>query len=331
MKNYYLYNYYFFKACVVLDKLNLYHILYNRFIENRHKTKHKNQNDLILVLGVGRSGSTWLSNTLAKSSSIGRFYEEPLYKSKFPILLNDFNHKEHTAIPNNENEKYKVRLDKFINLLQLSTMPENIFLKCGVDKTYRKRDDIGKVLIKEVHALLGYENFINKKQTKIILLKRNFYQHVDSIMEYVGIESPLLLAEFLSLNNIDFFEKIEVRNIKLITDIITDIKSVDNKRSKVILIRTFVVFIISKYFGILNRNRNVLLVDYDDLVLDRDGGFQHICEFLEINYKERAYIFNERQHVIRNDEEIKMRKYKFLNSGDIILMKSTIERLEAVF
>ena len=101
----------------------------------------KNNNPFVLVLGIGRCGSTWIANTIAKSPSISTYYEEPFYKFKLPLILNSKikrKNREHTAICYQSKAKFTKRLIMAINLLISAKSYSSIFLKNLEHRTVRK-------------------------------------------------------------------------------------------------------------------------------------------------------------------------------------------------
>lgn len=144
------------------------------------------------MLGVGRSGTTWLSTVLSKTPTPLRFVSEHLYKYR-PVLKFS-NHYERTAIPYTQYLGYNHPL---VNAYRTLLIKEPDFNRHNIlqDTLLRNDQNWEYCLVKEVHSLLATEALLDMFNCKSVLIVRDPVYCVDSLLYRDGGSSSYLLAE----------------------------------------------------------------------------------------------------------------------------------------
>lgn len=329
MKNRPIYNSLRFKLSLILNRLGLYdffHRAYFKLFEEKGADRR-----LILVIGVGRCGSTWISDTLSRSDDIDVFLEEPLYKLSFPIILNDLSYYEHTAVNPKSNVEYLERLERCFESFLYASQPRSLFNAHLVDKCLRKNSGKKVTLVKEVHSLFGYEKVISKTNTKCIYIKRELIEHLDSLVDYIPRNSDLLKLEYDSLKDLSISSSIYKGQVNDFNKMINEIESMPTYNSNLLKKIVVINSINRHYANIAKESNNVRIVSYNEIIKDRDVQFGSICDFIDISYEPGSYVLNDRKHTIRTDEELINRKFKSLSKDDVIFLTAFLSEWNDIF
>lgn len=299
---------------------------WDREIQTWHKVK-SHPEKLRLILGVGRSGTTWIVNTLAQTKTPICCYEEPLYAINPPLVLSRYY--DYTAI--GYSRESNGDLERLLYAYQiLCSDCESIFFEdMKKKKTLRNDNNCKYYLIKEVHALMATEFLVKNLSCPVLLIQREIITLIDSIMDHTGIELNYFRSEFESLQETKFLEDFFPHKMEIIVDIIGEIEQETDARKKSIYMKALVAYLFQEMFEIINiKYGNVMLVKYDDLIKDRDEYFSKISKFFKFEYQENSFnLKTARQHIIRSEEELVSRRYKFLNSDEIEELKKLFLRL----
>jgi hypothetical protein len=185
------------KRAKSLNHMGLYHCFWKYRIPIKKSAIPMDTSSLRLVLGVGRSGTTWINRTLAKSSTPMVCLEEPMYHVIPTLCLSTGG--DHTAIPFSLkiNEK-NVRLISTYRMLTSKSCRHQL-LKIRSFPLHREDPNPKVMLIKEVHSLMATEFLAVELACPIILIKRNFITVTDSLMNFTGLDEPYLHGEFRNL------------------------------------------------------------------------------------------------------------------------------------
>src|SRR5665213_1497924 len=119
---------------------------------------------LRLILGVGRSGTSWVSNVLSKTTERSRFFSEPLFHlhPQLPFRTKG----DHTSIGYNGNYDAGPLLAAYQLVTHRQFEAANL-------PGYERHDDDWKIcLVKEVHALLGTEAVLRAWNTPVVFILR---------------------------------------------------------------------------------------------------------------------------------------------------------------
>lgn len=129
----------------------------------------------IFILGLGRSGTSWVSRTLAQSSSPLIYFEEPLTKLKeYPYNSNE----EKWSVSANGSEKdIKFYKDTF-KLFEYTTdrISEDVSGRC----VFANNQFPNFIIIKEVHNLAVFHRLVEDLDYKAIIVYRDPLRILDS-------------------------------------------------------------------------------------------------------------------------------------------------------
>lgn len=251
----------------------------------------------IFILGVHRSGTTWVANILCAHSKIAGIQAERhfgIHESAFFCIVKD----RYGDIK--KDEYYIEFLENFSN--------SDYFILSGLDKNYFYKN-----------RATSYDDFF-----KIMMDK-----YADSQKKEFWLEkTPAHLLYFHELK--DFFPdaKFIVSKRNVIDSIKSDIrmKFFDEKmqrknRFPKIFFVIFLVFRYHFYYSNLykqKKSEDYLMVDYEDLKKDRLGVTKRICDFLNINFEQNLMEDKYRKNTLFvKDKE----RGEVLSKGEVVLIK----------
>lgn len=237
---------------------------------------------LRFILGLGRSGTTWVGKMLATSQSKCRYFEEPLYHIKPELCFTDTY--DHTAIDYNSSPVKSDRLLWAYRILSGSSLDWGLM---GIKNSLKRDDPKFEVcLIKEVHALLATEKLISTFDCPTIFIIRNPLYTVDSILHAQSLQAAYLEEESQKIPlNTPFLTKFFPNEAGNIKNAYQQIEKITSVRKKIILRKILTAAVITEYLKRLsNRANNVLLIVYENLCLNPLTEYQNIANFLEIKW-----------------------------------------------
>lgn len=165
--------------------------LTHRVRPSRLRSGERDTARLRLLLGLGRSGTSWTLEVLARCDGKVRALSEPLHHLRPPITISD----SPDRVACNYAERLPARhallrayADLSADRLPTIHRPSGALL-CNAEQPER-------VLIKEVHALLATPAILHATRAKAVVLTRDPLRVVDSIFNCQGYESPYLHHEF---------------------------------------------------------------------------------------------------------------------------------------
>lgn len=236
---------------------------------------------LRIILGAGRSGTTWVARALGGTSTPTRLVQEPLYWMQPRLCLAASS--DHTAIG------IKSRLTPSHRLLCAYRMllSERGRLERHRVKQIDRDDDQWKLcLVKEVHALLASEAIVAGLGAPVVFVTRDPIMTVDSILRTNGTGQDYLVAECRHLLRCDAervgpgFAALRDRYRAL-----SDRKP--NCFSPLSLV--FTVASLHLYFLRLSRQYPLVeLVGYEGLCHDADAGFRSLAARMTLRWDRHA-------------------------------------------
>lgn len=156
----------------------------------RRRYGHRDTSRLRLVLGLGRSGTTWTHSVLSRCGDL-RAYAEPLHYLRPKLHISDSPDRAACGF-----------LDQLGSSHPLLRAYRDLSADRPVMMSEPRRamtlaaDQPDTVLIKEVHALLATPGLLKATQAKAIVITRDPLRVADSIFACQGIASPYLHHEF---------------------------------------------------------------------------------------------------------------------------------------
>ena len=243
---------------------------------------------LRLVIGVGRSGTTWVSRVLSETDTPIRFIMEGVYAIKPWLRFSEFT--DRTAIgytsgfegPHVLSTAYKAFLGSSEKLK-----------KYGMEKILFRNDPGWKYCLdKEIHGLLATEALLSELGGRCLFLIRNPVYVIDSLFARDGIESIYLINESNALRDqyfLDRFLKDQKKEIKRVLD---HFYSYDNKRMETIIKRAMTVGAIQIMLQTLSKeNPNTMVFKYEQICEKPEELFPKIFHFFSFNFGANAKEF----------------------------------------
>lgn len=276
--------------------------LYNKSIRYKHwnhkfskihpslNINESHSKKLRLILGIGRSGTTWTGKVLSTTTTPIRFFEEPLYyiKPRFPSLW--FNKHDHTAvnyIKTISANHYLYRTYKYL------TTPKYSWKLLGVNESLKRNDIQSKFcLIKEVHSLLATETLLKKIDTKTIIITRDPIYIADSLFNAQKISTKYLVDEtkMIKKNKPFLGYVLGKENLKKILKTFKIIKIIKNKREKIIFEKILTITILTKYLQkISHDSKKTYLISYEKLCQNPEKYFSEMSSYLSLGWNEKKF------------------------------------------
>lgn len=254
---------------------------------------------LRLILGPGRSGTTWLSRVLGKSATSLRFFIEPLHPFKVKLPLS--RKFDRTAIP------YQSSLDDshpLVRVYKSLTFPEyNWDSLLPKELTVRNDIDFSFCLVKEVHSLLATEALLKNLKCPALFITRNPIYVVDSVLSYQGLDTRLWQNESNYITDTSFLMRYfpdqgdEIRKYYASND------GTSNNKKQIILSKVLTVSILNKMLYILSNELDfVYLIEYEKLCSTPNEIFAKAAAFLSLEIGAETLKFLNSTQTKKNEE-----------------------------
>ena len=269
-----------------------WHLIFKKY--NEANFDHKK---LRLVLGLGRSGTTWVGNTLSKSKTALRYLEEPLFHINPKLKFNT--PPDHTAIGFSEYFPKNHPLVRIYRIFSHKGMKHRY-----LPRQFVKRNDaeFDVVVVKEVHGLLGTEALAETLNIPVLLITRNVFSIIDSLFRAQTFDTPYLVNEYKLVKENYFLEYYFPGEKKVLQNAFNQINSVTDKEDRLLLEKFITSFLITKMFEKISQKRkNILVKSYESLCHKPNENYAQIADFFSMEYKEDYYIFKRNESTI--DEE----------------------------
>ncbi|NVM22267.1 MAG: sulfotransferase [Desulfobacterales bacterium] len=235
---------------------------------------------LRLILGVGRSGTSWLSRVLSKSTTPLRFFNEPLhpFRPKLPFS----NKYDHTAVPycrSLGDDHPLVRVYKCLTLSDYDwdrLLPGKII--CRDDRKF------SFCLVKEVHALLATEALLKKLQCATLFITRDPVYVVDSLLSFRRLNAPIWQNESRYVRDGSFLVRYFPEEAYRIQKYYGKNARTFNKKKRIIMNKMLTVGIINKMLSSLADELDfVCHIRYEELCEDPEKIFKKAADFLSLD------------------------------------------------
>jgi hypothetical protein len=215
-----------------------------------------------LILGPGRSGTSWLSSVLSRSSTPLRFVSEPLhpFRPKLPYSSTY----DHTAVP------YRPSIEEdspLVRVYMALTSRDDSLSRALPEETLRRDDKSFSVcLIKEVHSLLATEALVKTLRCPVIFLTRDPVYVVDSLMSFRGLNAPIWRDEANYVRERLFLSRFFGDEGEMIKEAYRRNDRELNRRTRAITEKVLTVAIINKMLHILSNDTDIVHhIEYEEL------------------------------------------------------------------
>ena len=317
-----------FRRIIELLRILLWYL---NIINLYHKYPPKLSN-LLLVIGPGRSGTSWLAEMISNSQNNILYLNEPL---SFLKLSLPFYYKYDQTVT-----RYK-KLFHPTNPLYISyKLLSNPYFSIDGNVNRERVKYIGKstefILIKEVHSLLATEALINHLKCPIILITRNPIYVVDSLLFLQGLKSTLWQAEKKLLTSSKFLNRIKYNNQSLLKKFLNHYST--NNRFDIIITKIIIVSVLNKFLITLSSEYDTVKhIDYDSLCKNTNEILNNCLHFFNLknqNIKSTINIFStalatsDPYSVFKNPKEQLNKKMKFISKNEIIMIYKINDRLK---
>ena len=185
------------------------------------------------------------------------------------------------------------------------------------------------MIIKEVHSLLATEVLLSCLPCRVVFLLRNPIVIIDSLLNYYELRTIYLRYEskrictFFDLGvNSTYFEGLE--------NVFEQRQQTKDNRVKKLLELFVTISFIHRYLTDLSlKYSNTLLINYEDILDDRDACFSGISGFLGLYYEPGSFDFSRSPQthnspdndIARNDSSIFERQWKALTASEVSLLQ----------
>lgn len=314
---------------------------YYRF-KNIHPKLNLNQAEpkkLRLILGIGRSGTTWIGRMLATSAGQLRYFEEPLHHIKPPLSFANVH--SHTDI-----RFYKELPDahRLVFAYKLLTLQDYDWNHLGLQRSLRRNDKNYKFcLVKEVHSLLATEALLDKIQVPAIIVTRNPLYIVDSLFDAQTLSSIYLTYHNkLILQNPNFFKQYFPEIGDKIRSVFSKIAGLPDSRRKNVQQRILTVSVMTKMLEcVVKRSKRIRLIRYEEICRSPEKSFSDMAAFLGLNWSKNSLnalsdtinYKGERNHysVKRNTQKQIHRPFRFLTQDEVEEAKEMLKHCRLDF
>ncbi len=287
---------------------------------------------LRLILGVGRSGTSWVSQTLFRTKQPVRCFSEPLYhiSPKLPF------HKkpDHTAA-GCEAISAEHPLSRAYQLLTHREFR-------GPEIVPPARNDANWELcvVKEVHSLLGTDGLLKLWKTPSIFILRDPVYIADSLFAAQTLESAYLDHEVAAVRQPAFLERFAPGRQREVKACFADAEKLEARR-RVILSKVVCMQLMQQMFSVLAAEFPFAkAIRYDDICAAPRQVFPELAEALSLPWDDAmaAYLaetmvadatLSDPYSVKRNTGEQKDRPFKFLTAEEAASCRAAIHGIKA--
>ena len=288
--------------------------------------------NLRLILGVGRSGTSWVSRVLSRARQPMRFCSEPLFYIE-PRL--PFHRKgDHTAVGYEDFPEDHPLLSAYRRLLDRH--------RGGVQPDTLPRDDADwqLCLVKEVHALLGTEGLLRHYRPPALFILRDPVYVADSLFSAQTLGSAYLDHEVKAVQAEGFLDRFLPGRQETLKRLFAGVRR-QGPRERIVLSKVICIRLLQEMFMVLAEEfPSLRLVRYEELCESPRETLSEAAQALSIPWDEDMDTYLARTmradstsadpySVMRNTAEQQHRPFRFLTPRDIALCRSTLEAFAA--
>lgn len=282
---------------------------------------------LRLILGVGRSGTTWVSRVLSKTRRRVRFFMEPLFHLEPRLPFHDTG--DHTAVGYESFSPDHPLLSAYRRIASRHLGGSQV-------KGLERDDDAWELcLVKEVHALLGTEGLLRAWQTPALFVLRDPVNVADSLFAAQTLQTIYLNHEVEAVQQEAFLDRFAPGRQETVRQLFAGAARRE-PREQIILAKVICTQVLQEMFLALAEEfpfvktlcyeklceapRETLKAASQALSIPWD---QDIEEYLSKTMQADA-TSNDPYSIMRNTAEQRMRPLKFLNPEETALCRAAL-------
>jgi hypothetical protein len=286
---------------------------------------------LRLILGVGRSGTNWISGVLAQTPCKLRFCSEPLFHLSPQLPFRDFG--DHTAIGYAEPAYRAPLLDAY------RLVAHRQFGAVGLQGCERNDLDWMICLVKEVHALLGSEALLDAWKIPVLFISRDPIYVIDSLFSAQTVNTIYLDHEVDSVQESAFLQRF-ARGIQHKVHVALQAHRRASYRRRTIVHKLVCVQLLQNmFFELANTYAHAKLLQYEEFCKRPAETFRTAAQFLSIPWDATLAAYLEKTRhadrkadsdpysIIRDTAAQRDRSFKFLSAAEVALCRSVLDAI----
>ncbi|MBL4710660.1 MAG: sulfotransferase domain-containing protein [Flavobacteriales bacterium] len=300
----------------------------------------------VLVLGPARSGTSWLSKVLSHADNVRVFFNEPLFHIHPPLpfgkstnqtpyfLRDDHSSAPYTRYFSKEHALYCV----YQSLLSPCFNGSKLLHEAERDIMQLNPQASGKILIKEVHALMASEALVSSWKGPIIMTTRNPVFAVDSLLHYRTPKAHMWRKEAQHICEDSFLQRFFPDKSVVIKSYFKQHIDDGQSRSNVIMSKVLTVAIINHMLHTLAKeNKGVYFIQYEDLCRSPEVNFTQIAKFCKLQMGSTMKDFIRKSSttdlindptpysLLRNSADMLIRPLKFIKESELKNINSMLK------
>jgi hypothetical protein len=287
---------------------------------------------LRLILGPGRSGTSWLSKVLGKTNIPLRFINEPLYH--YSPKLQFSKRYDHTAISYQPNMRDDHPLLKAYQSFTFSSFDWKKYLPSQL--LLRDDREFSICLIKEVHSLLATEALLKKLKCQTIFITRDPLYVVDSLLSFRGLDAPIWRNETKYIREGHFLERFLPGRKNNIRKKLWAAKLNLNKRERVTTEKVLTVAVINKMLEKLALHfSHVTHISYEKICAKPNEVISYASNFLNLEAGKETFRYlkatqsvanqNDPYSVFRDTRGQLTRAFRFLSLAEVKTLRRMLD------
>ena len=286
---------------------------------------------LRLVLGVGRSGTSWVGQVLSKAAMRCRCFSEPLFHLKPPLPF----HKkaDHTAVG------YEDLSPEHPLLCAWQLLANRQFGGPDVQGLERNDSDWEICLVKEVHALLGSEGLLRLWKVPTVFILRDPVYIADSLFAAQTLRTIYLEHEAWAVRQKAFLDRFVPGRQAAVERLFAEAAGMD-ERQRIILGKVMCIHLLDEMF--LARAAEfpcARALRYEDLCAAPHEAFPALAAALSIPWDAAmaAYLARTTEgdansddpySVMRHTARQKDRPFKFLSAAEVASCRNALRTMK---
>lgn len=255
-----------------------------------HALQASHPDRLRLVLGVGRSGTSWVGRVLAHSETPLRYVHEPLFHVRPALSL--ARGRDHVAIGYTQSLPPVHRLKTTYRALSARSWPPDLLR--APELLARNDQDWQVCLVKEVHALLATAPLLASLDVPCVILLRDPVYVLDSLLLAQGLRTPYLSQEAAAVQNPAFLDRYLPAERSALEAVFRRSAQLGEDRRRITAEKVLTIATLQKMLEELGRTRkNALVLHYEWLCKHPEQGLRAAAYHLSLQWEGGAARFLE--------------------------------------